>query len=262
MNETSKKLNTVGKAISIIEAIQIAKRPLSMKEIAETLGHNKSSLHHHIKSLIEFGYLQQNIETRKYDIGLNLVRVGQAYLQRLDVRERGHSYLEQLSKKLNETVHMLILDDKEAVYIDKVDVYHQPGALRCSSFIGQRTDLYSTAAGKILLSNLERGALEYVLQNIQLKPLTQYTIQQISALKAELNISKERGYALDLQEHSAGLQCISVPILNLHSQCVAAISVSCSIATVSTEILETEILTHLKDTGHKISMAMGYISAE
>ena len=130
MSENTIKLNTIGKAIAILETIRDAKHPLSIKEIAEAVGLNKSSLHHHIKTMTEFGYLQQDPDSRKYDIGLNLVRVGQAYLQRLDVRERGHLFLEELSRQLNETVHMLVLDNHEAVYVDKVDVNHQPGALQ------------------------------------------------------------------------------------------------------------------------------------
>jgi len=55
------------------------------------------------------------------------------------------------------------------------------------------------------------------------------------------------------------LQCIAVPVLNLHSQCVAAVSVSCPIATISTEVLENEVLEKLRETGMKISSAMGYI---
>jgi len=259
MEESSTKLNTIGKAISIFETIQSARQPLSIKEISESLGINKSSLHHHIKTLTEFGYLQQNAESRKYDIGLNLVRVGQAYLQRLDVRERGHLYLEELSKQLNQTVHMLVLDHNEAVYVDKVDVNHQPGALQCSSFIGLRTDVYSTASGKVLLSNLESGSLDAVLKSIKPRMITPHTEIRISELKKELVVTKERGYGLDLQEHSLGLQCIAVPVLNVHSQCVAAISVSCPISTISSEMLENEVLEALKVTGRKISAAMGYI---
>jgi len=259
MEENSAKLNTIGKAISIFETIQSARQPLSIKEISEALGINKSSLHHHIKTLTEFGYLQQNAESRKYDIGLNLVRVGQAYLQRLDVRERGHLYLEELSKQLNQTVHMLVLDHNEAVYVDKVDVNHQPGALQCSSFIGLRTDVYSTASGKVLLSNLESGSLDAVLKNIKPRTITPHTEIRISELRKELVVTKERGYGLDLQEHSLGLQCIAVPVLNVHSQCVAAISVSCPISTISSEMLEKEVLEALKVTGRKISAAMGYI---
>ena len=259
MNDKKVKLNTIGKAIKVFEAIRAAKRPLSIKEIAETLNQNKSSLHHHIKTLTEFGYLQQDSETRKYDIGLNLVRVGQAYLQRLDVRERGHLFLEELSKQLNETVHMLVLDQDEAVYLDKVDVHHQPGALQCSSFIGLRTDVYSTASGKVLLSNLERGSLDAILNELQMPAITPYTLTDITEFEKELNLTRERGYGLDLQEHALGLQCIAVPVLNLHSQCVAAISVSCPIATISTDALEGEVLEKLKETGMKISAAMGYI---
>lgn len=260
MNDgNSTKLNTIGKGIAILEAIRIAKRPLSIKSIAETLDLNKSSLHHHMKTLVEFGYLQQDPETRKYDIGLNLVRVGQAYLQRLDVRERGHGFLEALSKELNQTVHMLVLDHDEVVYVDKVDVHHQPGALQCSSFIGLRTDVYSTASGKVLLSNLELGALRQVLQSLKPRQITQYTLTDVKALEEELELTKQRGYGLDLQEHSLGLQCIAVPVLNLHSQCVAAISVSCPLATISTEQLQGEVLDRLRIAGQRISEAMGYI---
>jgi len=259
MTEKSTKLNTIGKAISVFETIQSARRALSIKEISDIVGLNKSSLHHHIKTLTEFGYLQQDPETRKYDIGLNLVRVGQAYLQRLDVRERGHLYLEELSKTLNQTVHMLVLDNSEAVYVDKVDVNHQPGALKCSSFIGLRTDLYSTASGKVLLSNLEPSSLDAILNSINLQTITIHTNTSLSVLKKELLLTKERGYGLDLQEHSLGLQCIAVPVLNLHSRCVAAISVSCPLTTISTEVLESEVLETLRETGRKISAAMGYI---
>jgi len=265
MNEINQKLNTIGKAISIIEAIRSANHSLSIKEIAGAVGLNKSSLHHHIKTLTEFGYLQQDGESRKYDIGLNLVRVGQSYIQRVDVRLRGHNYLEQLSKLLSntehmlKTVHLLILDHDEAVYVDKVDVKPQPGSLMYSSYIGLRTDVYSTAAGKVLIASLEREALNRILLNIELRPITAHTITQKSELKEELQLVKERGYALDLQEHSVGLQCIAVPVLDLHSQCIAAISVSCPVSSISTAALEAEVLGHIKDTSLKISEAMEYM---
>lgn len=259
MSEETPKLNTIGKAISIFETLQEAQRPLSIKEISESVGLNKSSLHHHVKTLTEYGYLQQDSESRKYDIGLNLVRVGQAYLQRLNVRERGHGALEDLSKRLNQTVHMLVLDHSEAVYVDKVDVHHQPGALHCSSYIGLRTDVYSTASGKVLLSNLEMGALRQILTTLSPQPKTSHTITCVDELEKELIRTKERGYGLDLQEHSMGLQCIAVPILNVHSQCVAAISVSCPLATITQETLETGILEEIRLTGQQISAAMGYL---
>ncbi|QEN09658.1 IclR family transcriptional regulator [Oceanispirochaeta crateris] len=259
MEQIETKLNTIGKAIAIIEIIQQTNRPMSIKEIAENLDMNKSSIHHHMKTLTEFGYLQKDGESRKYDIGLGLVRAGQSYLQRLDVRERGHYFLEQLSRKLSETVHMLVLDHNEVVYVDKVDVNHQPGALTCSSFIGHRTDVYSTAAGKVLMAHLERGDLREILRSVKMRSITEYTITDCDRYLEELVKVKQQGYSLDLQEHALGLQCIAVPVMNLHSQCVAAISVSCPVSIISREDLEDEILKQLKETGLQISRTMGYI---
>lgn len=259
MNQENVKMNTIGKAVAIFEAIQQANQSLSIKEIAENVGINKSSLHHHLKTLTELSYLQQDHETRKYDIGLNLVRVGQSYLQRLNIRERGHYYLENLSRKLSETVHMLVLDHSEVVYIDKVDVNHQPGALQCSSFIGLRTDVYSTAAGKVLLSHLEKGALNNILENLEMRAITKHTITDRDRVEQELLLTKERGYGLDIEEHHPGLQCIAVPVMNMHSQCVAAVSVSCAVSIISRDELEKNILTDLRETGQQISTAMGYI---
>ncbi len=78
--ERALKLNTIGKAVEIVQTMQRAKRPLSIKEIAEAMGFNKSSLYHHVKTLTTLKFLQKDADTRKYDIGLGLVEVGLSYL--------------------------------------------------------------------------------------------------------------------------------------------------------------------------------------
>jgi len=258
MEKSSKKTNSVGKAVAILETLRTARRAMSVKELSDVMEINKSSLHHHLRTLTDVGYLQQDPESRKYDVGLNLVRTGQSYLQRLDIRERGHSLLEQLSRKLNETVHMLVLDCNEVVYVDKVDIQHQSGALQCSSFVGLRTDVYSTASGKVLLSHLELKELDALLENLNIQAKTPHTLTDLAAFENELRLTKERGYGLDLQEHTLGLQCIAVPVLNSQSKCVAAVSVSCPKASVSRETLVGDVLDSLQETGLSISAAMGF----
>ena len=252
------KLNTVSKAMLVFDKICEAGRPMSVKEIAQAANLNKSSLHHHIKTLTELGYLQQDLQSRKYDIGLRLVQAGQAYLQRMDVRERGHLYLEQLSLELNQTSHMLILDGTKIVYVDKIEPPSHPGSLRCSSHVGMHTDIHSTASGKVLLSHVDNAAIEKTLEHLTFSPTTVHTITDIDHFRKELALTKERGYGLDLQEHSHGLQCVAVPVLNLNNECVAAISVSSQVALVDKAMLESEILEKLLETGQKISAAMGY----
>ena len=200
------RVNSVGKALLIMEAIYQAQRSLSIKELATELGMHKSTLHHLVSTLTEFGFLTQDPETRKYNIGLHLVEIGQAYLQQLDVRSIAHPFLERLAMEVGETAHLLILDRNDVVYIDKVEDLSQPTALRCSSYIGRRAAAYATAAGKTLLAHLPEADLRKYLAYQRITGQTPYTMP-IAQLLKELHRVKKHGFALDRQENEVGLQC-------------------------------------------------------
>lgn len=70
---TYEKLNAVGKALAVLDTIAQKGRPMSVKELAMEMGVNKSSLHHHLKTMREMNYLFQSEETRRYDIGPKIV---------------------------------------------------------------------------------------------------------------------------------------------------------------------------------------------
>lgn len=252
------KVNSVGKAIKVIEAIYKARRSLSVREIAVELGMNKSTLHHLISTLTEFGFLSQDPETRKYNIGLHLVEIGQAFLQQLDLRNTAHPFLERLAMEVKETVHLLILDHYDVVYIDKVEDLSQLGTLRCSSYIGRRVSAYTTAAGKVLLAYLPEATVKDYLANQELIPKTEHTITIPQVLLEQLRKIKEDGFALDLQENEIGLQCVAVPVFNREARCVAALSISGPASRVNLERIEELLKPAAKRTAERISSALGY----
>ena len=153
---------------------------------------------------------------------------------------------------------MLLLDGTKIVYVDKIEQQYNPGALRCSSFVGMHADIHSTASGKMLLSQLDETAQNLILEQIPLTPTTPHTITNMDSFKAELAQTKNRGYGLEVQENSIGLQCVAVPILNLNGECIAAISVSSQVALVDQDTLESHILAKLLETGKRISAEMGH----
>ena len=104
-------------------------------------------------------------------------------------------------------------------------------------------------------------ALGKVLEQISLNPTTIHTNTDIVRFKQELEQTRKRGYGLEVQEHSIGLQCVAVPILNHNGECIAAISVSSQVALVDYESLNGHILSKLLDIGQKISAEMGYSGA-
>lgn len=252
------KVNSVGKAIKIIETIYKAQRSLSIREIADELGMPKSTLHHLISTLLEFNFLSQDPETRKYNIGLHLVEIGQAYLQQLDLRNTAHPFLERLATEAKETVHLLILDHYDVVYIDKVEDLSQAGTLRCSSYIGRRACAYATAAGKVLLAYMPEADIKDYLTKQKLTPKTEYTITNPEELMNQLHKIKENGFALDLQENEIGLQCVAVPIFNQEAQCVAALSISGPASRITLRKITETLQPLAKKYARQISSALGY----
>lgn len=252
------RVNSVGKALLIMEAIYQAQRSLSIKELATELGMHKSTLHHLVSTLTEFGFLTQDPETRKYNIGLHLVEIGQAYLQQLDVRSIAHPFLERLAMEVGETAHLLILDRNDVVYIDKVEDLSQPTALRCSSYIGRRAAAYATAAGKTLLAHLPEADLRKYLAYQELPAKTPYTITDPAQLLKELHRVKKHGFALDRQENEVGLQCVAAPIFNQEAKCIAALSVSGPATRLTMERITETLLPLVKETAEQISAALGY----
>ncbi len=262
ITEQNTKVNSVGKAILVIETIYNAQRSLSLKEISTELGMHKSTIHHLISTLMEFGFLAQEPETRKYNIGLHLIEIGQAYLHQLDLRSIAHPFLERLAMAAGETVHLLILDHNDVVYIDKVENLSQPTALRCSSYIGRRTNAYATAAGKVLLAHLSESTLQEYLTYQKLTPKTEHTITNPQELLKQLQKVKENGFALDLQENEVGLQCVGAPIFNREAKCIAALSISGPISRMDLNRIKQNLLPLAKETAAQISTALGYSSVK
>lgn len=252
------RIGSVAKAVKIIETIHKARRSMSIKELSDELQMPKPTLHHLMGTLVEVGFLSQDPVTRAYNIGLHLVEIGQSYLEQLDLRKIARPFLERLSTEVQETVHLLILDQSEVVYIEKVEDLDQEGTLRCSSFIGRRVSAYSTAAGKILLAFLPEEDLRSYLKGRKLRPKTEHTITSSALLLDELRKIREVRYAIDRQENEVGLQCVAAPVFDRSGRCIAALSVSGPVNRVSFERIESALKPAAELTAREISSALGY----
>ncbi len=90
--------------------------------------------------------------------------------------------------------------------------------------MGQHIPLHATSNGKVLLSGLDRQALDDLLG--KLSPYTSLTITKKSKLREELAQVREQGYALAIDELEVGLTAAAAPIRNAHGDVVASMSVS------------------------------------
>lgn len=242
-------IQSVDRAIDIIEFMSHGKKEYGVSEIAKELNLHKSTAFGLISTLENRGLVSQNPENSKYRLGLRLFELGKSVYEGMDLKDIAQPFLKHLVEKFNETVHLVVCDKGEVVYIDKIESLR---TIRIISKVGARLPMYCTGVGKAMLAFMSEEYIKKYLEEKELKPYTANTITDAQKLKSELEIIKKRGYALDLEEIEEGLKCIAVPIIDKNGKVFAAISVSGASARINDEIIN-RIVPEIKNVAINIA---------
>jgi IclR family acetate operon transcriptional repressor len=252
-NQGGEKLNTLRKALEILDFIVKNPGDVSVTEVADRFGMSVSNAYKYLVVLEEKGLVLRKRDKR-YIPGYKLVEYGSLVLRRIDLRDIAHDHLVEVMKKSGETVHLILKDGFEGVYIDKVEGEH---SLPMVSRVGMKIDLYSTASGKAILAFLPSEELEEYLKLVEMKPKTPNTITDPRMLKRELEKIRRRGYAVDNEENEIGIMCVGVPIFDHREYPIAAMSISGAARKFTKEKIE-EYANLLVEIAEKISKKLGY----
>lgn len=251
-------IQSVDRAVQIIDFFTGPQAELGITEISERMGLGKSTVYGLVNTLLKAGYLEQNSENKRYRLGLRLFELGSIVQSRMDVREIARPYLEKLSKTFNMTVHMGIYRDWEMVYIDKVD---SPNTRIVYSQVGKRAPMYCTGIGKAVLAHMSMADIQYILKTQPLEALTEHTLTEPEKIFKELESIREQGYAVDNEEVELGLKCVAVPVYDYRQKPIAAVSISSAAAYLKEDKI-LEAAGALQKTAKEISKKMGYSAAE
>ena len=242
----------VERALNILEAAAQRREGLTNAEISRKLAIPKSSASYILRTLEKRGYLRREAETGRYRLGLKILSLGGDAQANLDIADVALPFMRMLSEKIRMTVHLAVLDQGEAVYIEKVEA---PGFFKVNTWVGRRMFLHSTSVGKCLLAWLPKPDIENLVKQQGLKKRTPKTITSITRLIAELENVKESGYAVDDEENSLGARCLGAPIFDAAGNVTAALGVSGTL-TQTDDASKPRIIEALKETARRISRQM------
>lgn len=247
-------VKSVSRALWIIEIVSSKKDGLGVTEIARQMDINKSSVYRILSTLVQHGYIEQDEETERYKLGYKFLEMSSKLLESIDLRAEAKPYLRELEKATNEVVHLVVYDQGEVIYIEKLEGTE---TLRMHSKVGKRAPMHCTAVGKAILAYLP---LPVVLDILDRKGMPQHTDQTITDKEVFLNelaAVRQKGYALDLEENEYGIRCIAVPIFDHSGNVIAAVSVSGPTIRMTDERLE-QLQAHMRHIGQQISARLGY----
>lgn len=235
MTKSVSSVQSVERALNIIEILQDLPNGLGVTELSHRLEVSKSTAHRLLMSLYNKGFVQQDLQTEKYYLGLKFIELGQVVTDNLDIRKVASPYLRQLTEKTGETAHLAIMDKNEIVYIDKLE---SSATIRMFSNIGKRAPIHCTGIGKAIFAFLQDQQIEQIIKDTGLRKYTEKTRTTREEMLIEIQEIRLRGYSIDDEEHEMGIKCSAAPIFNHKNEVVAGISVAGPIMRVTEEKLE------------------------
>jgi DNA-binding IclR family transcriptional regulator len=245
---------SVIKALDILEEMNSSSKEVGVKELSERLEVSKSTAHRFLATLEYKGYIEQVEEKGKYRLSLKLFEMGNNIQKSLDLHSRSLPVLQDLNRRMNKTVHLVVLDKGEAVFVNKLAGYPTPVTY---SHIGKRSPAYCLASGKVLLAYLSHDDLDAIYQDKKLTQFTQNTYVDLAKLKRHLAKIRKEGVAFDFGEYEPNVNCVAAPIKNHLGQVVAAVSLSGFDFPKST-LAMANLSEEIRRAASKISQNLGY----
>lgn len=249
-----KGVQVIDRAFDILEILSVEKDGLGVTEIGNRLGLHKSTVHRILSAMAERGYIEKASGKGVYKLGLKLIEISSIYLNNVELKTEARPYLSELTVKMNQPTHLATLNGEDVVYIDKVEVVN---SIRLYSQIGLRVPTHCSALGKSLLSGLSDVELEEKVNRINFTQYTQSTVNNKEELIKQVKQVRQRGWALDDEEHEAGVRCIASPVFDYRGKVIAAVSVSGPAAVISPD-RDEEVASRVRETALKISKRLGY----
>ena len=251
-------VQTIERASSILDILGQSPDGISIRELSSKIKLPKGTIHRLLSSLSYFGYVRQDPKTRNYLLGFKLVELGNLLLNQLDLRKEAEPFLKDLAERTKETVHMVLLDRNEVVYIDKVETDQHTSGLRMASRVGLRNPAHSSAVGKVLLAHFSEEELNNFTKEKGLLKRTENTITDPGRLREHLSIVRAQGYAIDDEENEKGIRCVAAPIYNEVGKPVAAMSISGPAFRIMKKVIQESLKKEVMETALKVSQRLGF----
>ncbi len=217
------KINrSVKRSIDILNIISQSKTGLTLAQIQKELELPKSSTFDLVQTLLATNMITTSSQDEKlYIIGVNSFLIGASYES--DLIKVSKKYLKRLADELGKTIFLGIEKDGEVVYIDKAE---PQSAIFTIATLGSTNPIHCTSLGKAIVSQYSDEKIKKIIEAKGMAKFTNYTLTNEGDFFKDIELTRERRYAIDNRELEEQMLCIGSPIFNSQNKVVAAISAS------------------------------------
>ncbi len=214
----------VMRTLNIMEALFSSSSPKSLSDLSKELEIPSASLFRILKNLSSRDYITVVEGTPvRYTIGHKPFQLVTDYRNRLDQKDVIKPVMQELTARTSQTAQYAVFQNGQFIYIEQV---LSAAELNILAQLYMPLEINTSAGAKILLANLPAEVQEQYLSGLTLQKRTAHTIDNMDDLRAELSLSKKRGYGLDDEEFTTGIGCMAAPVFDGDGHCTGAIGVT------------------------------------
>jgi len=243
-------IQVIERQISLLDALARQLGAVTLKQLAAETKLHPSTAHRILAVMLDH-HLVERTDPGRYRLGIRLLELGSLVKSRLNVRAEALPVMQELHRRLGETVNLSIRRDDEVVTIERTAA--GSSMMRVVQIVGARAPLHITAVGKIFLHADGPEAVRAYGARTGLPKYTDNTLTDPAKLQKELEQIAQHGYACDNEEAERGVSCIGAGILDDEGRLVAGLSVS-----APSERLGKAWPAEVKNAAARISQVLGH----
>ncbi|MFZ6765629.1 IclR family transcriptional regulator domain-containing protein [Undibacterium sp. Di26W] len=244
-------MTSLARGLAVVRAFSDSRKPQTIANISQKTGIPRAAVRRCLHTLRELGYV--DAELNNFSLRPKVLTLGYSYLSSTPLTVSAQPYLNNISRSLNESSSLAVLDDDEVLYVARAATSR---VMSVALNTGSRLPAYCTSLGRVMLAHLPPEDLDQYLARTRLRAMTENTVVNQKRLREILANVRQAGYAINDEELELGLRSIAVPVRGASGTVLAALNVGAQASRVSVKQLEQEFLPVLLRGAQELSILL------
>ncbi|WP_341864352.1 HTH-type transcriptional regulator BhcR [Gymnodinialimonas sp. 57CJ19] len=215
-------IKSLDRAMEVLE--HLSETPgATLSRLAEDLSQSPATVYRILVTLEGRKLVEFDPAAQHWHIGARAFVIGARYLRRTTLVDRARPIMRRLMEVTGETANLGIARDSSVLFVSQVET---TATIRAFFAPGTLSPMHASGIGKALLAQMSDDRLSRLIATAPLDQFTARTLTEPATLRADLEATRDRGFAFDDEEKNEGMRCIAAPVFDLNQEAVAGISVS------------------------------------
>ncbi len=244
-------MTSLARGLAVVKAFSDQRRAMTIAQLSHKTGIPRAAVRRCLYTLKQLGYA--DAEANNFYLKPKILSLGYSYLSSTPLTIAAQPCLNQLSRMLNETSSLSVLEDDEVLYISRSQTSR---VLSVALNAGSRLPAYCTSLGRVLLAGLSEAELDGYFERVKLVAYTDRTVISEPQLRDILADVRHKGYSVVEEELEIGLRSIAVPVRGASGATMAALNVGAQATRITRVQVEQTFLPALLNAATELSVLL------